>query len=179
MHPVSSAICAAAQLPVSAAGVKEPQNVPQPGDAARGRSPRPVTDVYVPEEPQEPSGRYWLGRDADGRPKVCFDDPAQAAGAPQRQDGPPAADVPDADRDAGGPDRKASRDRAENCTCNTDRVDREIEKLKKRLEELKRQIRSETDDTRIRELERKLSQTESELSRKDNDAYRRQHAVFS
>lgn len=68
---------------------------------------------------------------------------------------------------------------AEECTCNTDRVDREIVQLKKEQEELKRQIRSETDEAKIRELEKRLEQVESQLSQKDNDTYRRQNAVYS
>lgn len=69
--------------------------------------------------------------------------------------------------------------KAENCTCNTDQVDREIEKLKRKKEELEQQIHCETGDAKRRELEKKLAQVESELSRKDNDTYRRQHAKYA
>ena len=67
----------------------------------------------------------------------------------------------------------------EQCTANTDQVDREIERLKKQKEALERQIDVQTDDVKIKELERKLDQVERELAQKDNDTYRRQHAVFS
>ena len=66
----------------------------------------------------------------------------------------------------------------EKCTGNTDRVDREIEKLKRKKKELEGQIHSETDDKKIEQLEKELAQVERELSQKDNDAYRRQHTVF-
>ena len=121
-------------------------------------------DEYVPEEKQEPSGRYWLGKDEDGQPKVYFDDPERAVDKPS---GVPA------------PEKKAEGDKKERCTANTDQVDREIERLKKRKETLEQQIRSQTDDAKIKELERQLAQVERELAQKDNDAYRRQHTVFS
>jgi len=82
-------------------------------------------------------------------------------------------------RDEYVPEKKFSGDKAEKCTGNTDKVDREIEKLKKTREALERQINLETDDAKIRELERKLAQVESELRQKDNDTYRRQHAAFN
>ena len=141
--------------PYGAAGVKEPPRIQRTEAEAPVPSRAPVMDEYVPEEKQEPSGRYWLGRDEDGRPKVCFD-------APERADGNPS-DAPKADR----------------CTANTDQVDREIQRLKQRKETLEQQLRSQTDDVKLRELERKLTQVERELAQKDNDAYRRQHTVFS
>ena len=128
--------------------------------------------------------RLSLSEEALSRIKEISLDPA----ARERTQGPAADEfVPEEkreplncclpDKDADGPDRKDSG--AESCTCNTDRVDREIEKLKKTQEALKRQINSETDDTRIEGLEKKLAQVEGELRQKNNDIYRRQHAVFS
>lgn len=179
MQPISGAIPGAAQSPISVAGVKEPSKVLRPEDEAQGHPLKPVMDEYVPEEKQEPSGRYWLGKDEDGQPKIYFDDPERAAGQSKQADELPDADAPEEDKDVDGPDEKTSGDKAENCTCSTDKVDREIEKLKKKQEELERQINSETDDTKIKELEKKLAQVESELSQKDNDTYRRQHSTFS
>lgn len=69
---------------------------------------------------------------------------------------------------------------AEVCVGNTDKVDREIEKLKEKKRELEQQIQSASGDERkIQELERKLAQVEQELSQKDNDTYRKQHSEFS
>ena len=66
------------------------------------------------------------------------------------------------------------------CTTNTDRVDKEIEKMKEQKKQLKQQIMTAVGDPgEAEELKKKLSQIERELSRKDNDAYRRQNAVVS
>ncbi len=62
---------------------------------------------------------------------------------------------------------------------NTDKVDREIEKLKKEKEELEQRISSETDEKKINGLKKRLEQVDRELKQKDNDAYRRQHAAVS
>lgn len=179
MQPISGAIPGAAQSPISAAGVKEPSKVLRPEDEAQGRTPKPVMDEYVPEEPQEPTGRYWMGKDEDGQPRIYFDDPERAADAPE--DAPDAenlnADAPEnegpdqAGQGAKGPERKKD----EVWEGNTDKVDQEIKKLKKKQQELEQRLNTETDEAKIKDLERQLSQVEQELRQKDNDAYRRQH----
>ena len=69
---------------------------------------------------------------------------------------------------------------AEKCVANSDKVDREIKKLKEKKQQLEQQIRSASgDEKKIRELEKKLAQVENELSQKDNDTYRRQNASVS
>jgi len=66
------------------------------------------------------------------------------------------------------------------CTTNTDKVDREIKKLKEQKQQLERQIKAASgDEEKVRELEKKLSRIEGELSKKDNDTYRRQNAEIS
>ena len=157
-------VSGAAQSAAAAAGVKAAPKVQRPEEEAAIRSRTPLTDEYIPEEKQEPSGRYWIGRNEDGQPKVCFD-------GPERTDDGPS--------DAPAPARKAEGDKAERCTANTDQVDREIERLRRRKETLEQQISAQTDGAKIRELERKLAQAERELAQKDNDAYRRRHTVFS
>ncbi|MDE5864339.1 MAG: hypothetical protein K2H34_08335 [Lachnospiraceae bacterium] len=68
---------------------------------------------------------------------------------------------------------------AEKCTANTDKVDREIKKLKEKQQQLEQQIKSASgDEEKVRVLEKKLAQVEMELGQKDNDAYRRQNASF-
>ena len=62
---------------------------------------------------------------------------------------------------------------------STDKVDREIEKLKKRKSELEGQLRMEQDESKVQSLERELAQVERELSQKDNDGYRRRHMVMT
>lgn len=161
---ISSLSSSAAQ----AVGVKEAPAVQRPDSGAPARPQKPMMDEYVPEEKEEPSGRYYLGKDENGQPKVYFDDPERDEGTDSPE--PKAADAPK---------EKADGKRAETCTGNTDKVDREIEKLKKKKEQLERQINSETDEAKKKGLEAKLAQVENELRQKDNDAYRRQHTVFS
>lgn len=179
MQPIYGLAPGAAQSPAAVRGVKGTPEVHRPGGEEQGRPLKPVMDKYIPEEKQEPSGRYWLGKDEDGKPKICFDDPERAADAPEQPSELPGADDPEHNEGAEGPDKQAAGDKAESCTGNTDKVDREIEKLKKEKEELERQINSETDDTKIKELEKKLAQVERELRQRDNDTYRRQHAAYT
>lgn len=82
-------------------------------------------------------------------------------------------------RDEYIPEKKTKDPEAERCIANTDKVDREIEKLKKQKQELEQRLRTETDETKVKNLKSKLAQVENELRQKDNDAYRRQHTVFS
>ncbi len=179
MGPISGMISGMVHSPSTIVGGNGPPKVQCPEGEVQGRPMAPMGDEYAPEEKQVPSGRYWLSTDEDDRPKVYFDDPDRAADAPEKQDALPAVNDPDQDKGADGTEKKASGDKAESCTCNTDKVDREIEKLKKEQEKLERQIDTETDDTKIKELEKQLAQVERELRQKDNDAYRRQHATSS
>lgn len=121
---------------------------------------KPRMDEYVPEEITEPSGRYFLGKDVDGKPKIYFDDPAQAENITKK------------------PEDISSKS-GKSCTVNTDKVDREIEKLKEQKRELEQQINRETDETKVKNIKAKLTQIERELNKKDNDTYRRQHATYT
>ena len=68
----------------------------------------------------------------------------------------------------------------EKCVGNTDKVDREIEKLKEKQQWLEQQIQTVAgDEQKVRELQKKLAQVEAELRQKDNDTYRRQNAEIS
>ncbi len=66
---------------------------------------------------------------------------------------------------------------AEQCTANTDRVDRELARLREQKQQLEQQLRA-ADPQKADDLRRRLAQLERELLQKDNDAYRRQHTVF-
>ena len=166
MQSISGINSGAAQPSVPVAGVDELKKVQRPEDETQSRCQKPVMDEYVPEEKPEPSGRYWLGKDEDGKPKIYFD-------------APDASDASDGDKGAEGPEKSGSDKDGQSCTCNTDKVDREIEKLKKQKQELEQQINRETDESKIEDLKAKLAQIEKELSQKDNDTYRRQHAVYT
>lgn len=103
-----------------------------PGAESRSRPPRPVKDEYVPEEKQEPSSRYWIGRNEEGHPKIYFHGPEQAAepsGQPETASG---AEGPEEGKEAEGAEKKERGEAL--CAGNTDKVDREIEKLKKEKE---------------------------------------------
>ena len=182
MMPISGVNTGAVQPLTTAEKVLGTPKVQKSEEESQSRQLKPVMDEYIPEEPQEPSGRYWMGKDEDGQPKIYFDDPERAADAPkQPEDAPkkPDADAPEepdpADQGAKGPERKKDKD--EVWEGNTDKVDREIEKLKKKKEELEQRLNTETDEAKIKDLERQLAQVERELNQKDNDTYRRQHAT--
>ena len=144
-----------------ATSVKEAPAVQQPDNGIPTRPQKPMMDEYVPEEKQEPSGRYYLGKDENGQPKIYVDGPKQGEGVDDPE--PKAADGK----------------KEEICTGSTDKVDQEIEKLREKKKKLEQQINAETDVGKIEALEKELSQVEQELSQKNNDTYRRQHTVFS
>ena len=173
MQSISGINSGAARPSVPIADVDEAKKARRPEDETQSRRQKPVMDEYVPEEKPEPSGRYWLGKDEDGKPKIYFDDPEQA------EDAPDAPDASDLDKSAEGPERSGSDKEGQSCTCNTDKVDREIEKLKKQKQELEQQINRETDESKMEDLKARLAQIEKELGQKDNDTYRRQHAVYT
>lgn len=149
MQPITSVVTTPARPAAAAAGVREPSDV-QRADEQQEQKKRPAVDEYIPGEEREPSGCYRPGRDENGEPKIIFD-------APEREQQP----------------------EGERCICSTDKVDREIEKLKKQKQQLEQKLNTETDETRRRELEASLSQIEQELKQKDNDNYRRQHATYT
>ena len=176
MMPISGVNTGAVQPLTTAEKVLGASKVQKPEEEAQGHQLKPVMDEYVPEEPQEPSGRYWMGKDEDGQPKIYFDDPERAADAPrQPEDAPEAEEPKQAGQGAKGPEGKKNKD--ETWECNTDKVDREIEKLKKKQQELEQRLNSETDEAKIKDLEHQLAQVERELKQKDNDTYRRQHTT--
>ena len=174
MMPISDVSTGAIQPLTMAEKVLGASKVQKPEEEAQGRQLKPVMDEYVPEEPQEPSGRYWMGRDEDGQPKIYFDAPERAADAPgQPEDAPEAEEPKQAGQGAKGPEGK----KEEVWEGNTDKVDREIEKLKKKKEDLEQRLNTETDEAKIKDLERQLAQVDRELKQKDNDTYRRQQTT--
>ena len=185
MMPISGVNTGAVQPLTTAGKVLGAAKVQKSEEESQGRQLKPVMDEYVRSEPQEPSGRYWVGKDEDGQPRIYFDDPEQAADAPKQPESapgakkPPDADAPEEPDPAGqgakGPEGK--RDKDETWECNSDKVDREIEKLKKKQRELEQRLNTETDEAKVKDLERQLAQVERELQQKDNDTYRRQHTT--
>ena len=130
---------------------KEAEKAAEEKNSGRLSEPK---DEYISSEKSgnQPTGLYRVGQDENGNRKIFFDDPK--AGHAKEQD----------DRSEKNEDGKAPKvggdsqgKPAEKCVTNTDKVDREIKKLK----------------------EKKLTQVENELSQKDNDTYRRQNASVS
>lgn len=134
-------------------------------------------DEYISSEKsgQKPTGLYRVGQDENGSRKIFFDDPkaAQTAGKTDlKAEGADDKELKATGAGQGKPEEK--------CVTNTDKVDREIRKLKEKKQQLERQIQSASGDgKKIRELQKKLAQVENELSQKDNDTYRRQNASVS
>ena len=153
---------------------KEAEKAAEEKNSGRLSEPK---DEYISSEKsgQKPTGLYRVGQDENGNRKIFFDDPK--AGHAKEQD----------DRSEKNEDGKAPKvggdsqgKPAEKCVTNTDKVDREIKKLKEKKQQLEQQIQSASEDEKkIRELEKKLAQVENELSQKDNDTYRRQNASVS
>lgn len=121
-------------------------------------------DEYINSEKSgsKSSGLYRLGQDKNGNLKVMYDNLKRAAKPKDvQQEEEPAKE-------------------AEQCTTNTDNVDREIEMLKEEKKQIEQQLKAAVGDKeKVKELEKKLAQIEGELSQKDNDTYRRQNAVIS
>ena len=170
---------AAVREPRAAAAAEGAQNPCRPAGQPQKGPQAPRTDEYVPEEQPQPTGRYWLGRDEEGRPVIRTDDPAQNARLPQAGRSPAA---PEAAGQAEPPQEEAADgekgSREARCTCDTGRVDREIEGLKRKKEQLERQIDAAQDAGRREKLQKQLAQLEQELCQQDKDAYRREHAEY-
>lgn len=75
-------------------------------------------------------------------------------------------------------EENASEKKSESCTCNTDRVDEEIKRLKEKQEQLEQKLRAAEGENAER-IEKQLESVSAELAMKDNDTYRRQNAVFT
>ncbi len=156
------------------AGKQEPAADAIRADGTASESPKaPVYDEYVPEDEEnnQSIGLYEIIHDEDGL-KIRYDNPEK----------PKDSTVPDSigeDLKADAPKKSAPDKKAESCTTDTDKVDREIKKIKEEAKKLKQQIRSSSDPQKAEDLKKRLSRVENELRQKDNDAYRRQHAVVS
>jgi len=142
-----------------------------------------LQDEYISSEKSgtKPSGLYRLGQEEDGKKKIFFDDLKKADHTDEKKQPSIESSNPEKDKETKQPTVKSnhSEKSAEKCIGNTDKVDREIKKLKEKKKELEQQIKSAAgDEKKIKELENKLAQVESELSQKDNDTYRRQQTTF-
>ncbi len=156
---------------------KEAEKVEKAAEEKNAGKMSEPRDEYISSEKsgQKPTGLYRVGQDENGNRKLFFDDPkaGHANGRGDRSEESENGKAPKAGGDSQGKP-------AEKCVTNTDKVDREIKKLKEKKQQLEQQIQSASgDEKKIRELEKKLAQVENELSQKDNDTYRRQNASVS
>lgn len=91
---------------------------------------------------------------------MFFDVPKKGVNADVDEN--PKVDPANFDKNKGGEQSKVNSHNpeksAEKCTTNTDKVDREIEKLKEKQQQLKQQIKSASgDEKKVKELEKKLA----------------------
>lgn len=187
MMPVSGVSTGAAQRLTAAEKALGTPKEQKPGEKTRGRPLAPSMDEYIPEEKREPSGRYWMGKDENGQRKIYFDSPEIAEDGPRQPEEPPDVkkaeeedpDMKEPERNQGAKAPKKKEEKEEVCAGNTDKVDREIERLKKEKQELEQRIDTETNESKIKDLERRLAQVERELREKDNDTYRKKHSTFT
>lgn len=175
-----------------AEGVKEKQAARRAGEATetnRGINGTKVFDKvsephdeYISSEKsgEKPSGLYRVGQDENGSRKIYFEDPNRSGHKDEKEQ--PQISRGSSKKDGDGRAPKAGADHPEKseekCVGNTDKVDREIRKLKEKKKQLEQQIQSASKEEKVQELEKKLAQVENELSRKDNDTYRRQNSSF-
>ncbi len=143
---------------IQKAAEKRTEEKVSPEDAAVKRK----RDEYIPGEKETPIGLYEPVPDEEGNPSLKFDSPDDG------KDGDRKAEDKDGDKKA----------KSEKCTCNTDKVDREIKKLKEKADQLEQRLRA-ADGEKAEALEKELARIQTELSQKDNDGYRRSQAEFS
>lgn len=124
-------------------------------------------DEYIPSEKDEPIGLYSMEQDENGNPKIKLDSPeSKPENKSDKQE----------DKSADKPEKEKSE--SEECICNTDKVDRELKRLREKNERLEQQLRSASDEEAAK-LQKQLAAAQSELAQKDNDTYRKSHAEFS
>lgn len=161
------------------AAAQSGEKTPPSADTAPPLPLRPDRDTYTPgtlETQSRSTGRYWPVRDETGRPAVRRDLPAPTKETdPDTPARPAAEEEPAADEK---PAKEQTPAEEERCTVNTDRVDREIKRLKEQQAALTQQLQRTQDPARQQQLAQRLEQIEAELRQKDNDAYRRQHAEY-
>lgn len=130
-----------------------------------------LRDRYAPEERVEGTGRYAVEKDEEGSTVIRFDDPEKAAREKE------AAEA--ARKEAEEAEEKKERRQEEETTINTDRVDREIERLKEEVEDLEQALHYGGSLVDAEKVEEDLTFARFELRLKDNDTYRRANALVT
>ena len=152
------------------------------GGSIREKISRLKADEYIHGEEPVSAGVYRIAQDNEGNPKISFDNPEMKAAA-NPENKPESSKPEESGKDE---PKKVSKDdpkeetKSTKCTVDTDKVDREVEKLKKKQSEIEQQIaRAQDNPEEAEKLRKQLDQVNQELKMKDNDTYRRQHAQYT
>lgn len=116
-------------------------------------------DTYEAQPQQQSAGVYQVTHDAEGHQIIQVDDNLETA----------------QEQTEAQPQDEGEKPMIVKTTGNTDKVDREIEKLKQTQAQLEQKIAAAKEPKDKESLETQLAQVEAELKLKDNDTYRRQH----
>ena len=154
------------------------------GGGQENRIPPVRRDVYVHGDAPARTDIYCPAADGNGEPGIRFDDPGrQDAGrnvlAEGRTEERRASGSPEGAEEKRASASPEKSEKTEECTTNTDKVDREIRELRKKKKELEQKLARSDGPEEKKRLETQLQQTERELQMKDNDSYRRSHAQYS
>ena len=134
----------------------------QKGQESRNTSSNDIkkrVDTYEAQPPQQSAGVYQVTHDENGRRIIQVDDSCETA------QGQPKAK----------PQDESEKPNIVKTTVNTDKVDKEIEKLKQTQTQLEQKIAAAKGPKEKEKLEAQLAQVNAELKAKDNDTYRQQH----
>ena len=134
----------------------------QKGQESRNTSSNDIkkrVDTYEAQPPQQSAGVYQVTHDENGRRIIQVDESCETA------QGQPKAK----------PQDESEKPNIVKTTVNTDKVDKEIEKLKQTQTQLEQKIAAAKETKEKEKLEAQLAQVNAELKAKDNDTYRQQH----
>ena len=134
----------------------------QKGQESRNTSSNDIkkrVDTYEAQPPQQSAGVYQVTHDENGRRIIQVDESCETA------QGQPKAK----------PQDESEKPNIVKTTVNTDKVDKEIEKLKQTQTQLEQKIAAAKGPKEKEKLEAQLAQVNAELKAKDNDTYRQQH----
>lgn len=139
--------------------LKETQKSAQEVETKQCNEEKIEQDKYISSEQNNmATGLYHLEHDQNGNTKILFDAIKKKEVSKLSSD----------------------ENKTEECTINTDSVDREIEKLKQQKKQLEQQLkRVSGDKSKENELNQKILDIENKLMQKNNDTYRRQNSVIS
>ena len=134
----------------------------QKGQESRNTSSNDIkkrVDTYEAQPPQQSAGVYQVTHDENGRRIIQVDKSCETA------QGQPKAN----------PQDEREKPNIVKTTVNTDKVDKEIEKLKQTQTQLEQKVAAAKEPEEKEKLETQLVQVNAELKAKDNDTYRQQH----